>query len=74
MNEVVCRPHESLDRVSEVARQLLHPGTVRSGVKPDDLDAASLQLGDEAREVPLEARQGEYLDREPIDVRNPAAL
>ena len=59
-------PQKAIDRVGQIAGQLLHPRPVRLRVDPGDGHAAGLQLDDEEDQVPLETRQREHLNREQI--------
>ncbi len=56
MNEVPDSVQKSILGIREVARDLLHPFSIRPPGNPGDLNPASPEVDDEEHEVPDQAR------------------
>ena len=64
MHQLARGPQKAVDRIGQIAGQLLHPSAIGLRVNPGDVHTAGLQLDHKEDEVPPKTGQCEHLDRE----------
>ena len=70
VDEVESSVQESIISIGEIARNLLHPFSVRLRGNPGNLNPASLEVDDEKHEIPDQACRREHLDVEEVRCRD----
>ena len=70
VDEVASSVQESIIGIGEIARNLLHPFSIRLRGNPGNLNPASLEIDNEEHEIPDQACPREHLDAEEIRGRD----
>ena len=70
MDEVASSVQESILRIGEIARHLLHPFSIRLLANPGNLNSARLEVDDKEHEISDQASPREHLDAEEIRGRD----
>ena len=66
VDEIASSIQEPVLGIREIARDLAHPCSIRSGNNSGDLDSTGLEINDDEYEIPNQARSRYHFDAEEI--------